>query len=162
MAEKQKTIKQAGATLKGKGLHTGVAVEMTFKPAPENYGYRFKRIDLENQPEIRAIVDNVTDTTRSTTVEENGAKVGTIEHVMSALYALGIDNILIEINAPETPILDGCSSISLGGSKSGKPCERLTAPYLLEILVIRLMTESVKVAVRFESSGIIILLQVES
>ncbi|MDD6003109.1 MAG: bifunctional UDP-3-O-[3-hydroxymyristoyl] N-acetylglucosamine deacetylase/3-hydroxyacyl-ACP dehydratase [Bacteroidales bacterium] len=110
MAEKQKTIKQAGATLKGKGLHTGVAVEMTFKPAPENFGYRFKRIDLENQPEIRAIVDNVTDTTRSTTVEENGAKVGTIEHVMSALYALGIDNILIEINAPETPILDGCSA----------------------------------------------------
>ena len=85
MAEKQKTIKQAGATLKGKGLHTGVAVEMTFKPAPENFGYRFKRIDLENQPEIRAIVDNVSDTTRSTTVEEKKqiserfTKVNTLE-----------------------------------------------------------------------------------
>ncbi|MCQ2975728.1 MAG: bifunctional UDP-3-O-[3-hydroxymyristoyl] N-acetylglucosamine deacetylase/3-hydroxyacyl-ACP dehydratase [Bacteroidales bacterium] len=110
MAEKQKTIKQASKTLKGRGLHTGVPVELTFKPAPENYGLRFKRIDLENQPEIKAIVDNVSDTSRSTALEENGARVGTVEHVLSAVSALGIDNLIIEVTAAETPILDGCSA----------------------------------------------------
>ena len=107
MAEKQRTIKKDSITFKGKGLHTGVDVEMTFKPAPDNYGYRFKRIDVEGQPEIRAVVENVSDTSRSTTIEENGVRVGQIEHVMSAAYGLGIDNLLIEINAPETPIMDG-------------------------------------------------------
>ncbi|MBQ3690391.1 MAG: bifunctional UDP-3-O-[Bacteroidales bacterium] len=107
MSEKQKTIKEQSITLKGNGLHTGVEVEMCFKPAAENFGIRFKRVDLENQPEVRAIADNVTDTSRSTTIEEKGAKIGTIEHVMSALAGLGIDNVLIEINNAETPILDG-------------------------------------------------------
>jgi len=110
MSEKQKTIKQDSITLSGCGLHTGVEVNMTFKPAPENYGYRFKRIDLEGQPEIKALAENVVDTSRSTAIEEKGARVGTIEHVMAALYALGIDNIIIEIDAPETPILDGSAA----------------------------------------------------
>ena len=106
MADKQKTIKES-RTIKGKGLHTGLPVELTFNPAPENYGYIFRRVDLPNQPIIHAIVENVVDTSRSTLIEENGAKIGTIEHVLSALSGLGIDNVLIDIDAPETPILDG-------------------------------------------------------
>lgn len=111
MSEKQKTIKQQSATLKGRGLHTGVEVELTFKPAPENFGIRFKRIDLENQPEIKAIAENVSDTSRSTAIEEKGARVGTIEHVMAAAYALGVDNLLVEVTAAETPILDGSAAM---------------------------------------------------
>jgi len=110
MSEKQKTIKQDSVTLSGYGLHTGVKVNLTFKPAAENTGYRFKRIDLEGQPEVRAIADNVADTSRSTALEEKGARVGTVEHVMAAVYALGIDNIIIELDAPETPILDGSAA----------------------------------------------------
>ncbi len=106
MAEKQKTIKKE-ASLKGQGLHTGVEVEVVFKPAPVNHGYIFQRIDLEGKPKVRAIVENVIDTSRSTVIEENGARVGTVEHLLSAAYGMGVDNLLIEINGPETPILDG-------------------------------------------------------
>jgi len=109
MAEKQKTI--AGtASLTGVGLHTGMSVTITFKPAPPNHGYVFQRVDLDEKPMVRAIVENVVDTSRSTVIEENGARVGTVEHVLSAAYGMGIDNLLIEINAPETPILDGSAS----------------------------------------------------
>lgn len=106
MAEKQKTIAKSVA-FSGRGLHTGQIVDMTVKPAPENHGYVFQRVDLEDKPLIHALVENVVDTSRSTVIEENGAKVGTIEHVLSALYGLAIDNALIEISASETPILDG-------------------------------------------------------
>jgi len=106
MAEKQKTIAKP-TSLKGVGLHTGMNVCITFKPAPENHGYVFQRVDLEEKPLVRAMVENVVDTSRSTVLEEHGARVGTVEHVLSAAYGLGIDNLLIEINAPETPILDG-------------------------------------------------------
>jgi UDP-3-O-[3-hydroxymyristoyl] N-acetylglucosamine deacetylase/3-hydroxyacyl-[acyl-carrier-protein] dehydratase len=106
MAEKQKTIAKP-VSLQGIGLHTGLNVVITFNPAPENHGYVFQRVDLENQPIVRAIVENVVDTSRSTVISENGARVGTIEHVLSAAYGLGVDNLLIQINAPETPILDG-------------------------------------------------------
>jgi len=110
MSEKQKTIKQDSVTLSGFGLHTGVKVNLTFKPAAENTGYRFRRIDLEGQPEVRAIADNVADTSRSTALEEKGARVGTVEHVLAAVYALGIDNIIIELDAAETPILNGSAA----------------------------------------------------
>ncbi len=106
MSNKQKTISRE-ITLHGTGLHTGVDVKLTFKPAEENYGIRFKRIDLPGEPEIEALVENVVDTSRSTTIEKNGARVITVEHVLSAAYGLGIDNLLIEIDAIETPILDG-------------------------------------------------------
>ncbi|HAN79787.1 MAG TPA: UDP-3-O-[3-hydroxymyristoyl] N-acetylglucosamine deacetylase [Bacteroidales bacterium] len=106
MGEKQRTLKSP-VSFSGKGLHTGAIVNMTIKPAAENTGYRFKRVDLEGQPEVRAIVENVIDTSRSTIIEENGARVGTIEHTLSALYGLGYDNALIEIDAAETPIMDG-------------------------------------------------------
>jgi UDP-3-O-[3-hydroxymyristoyl] N-acetylglucosamine deacetylase / 3-hydroxyacyl-[acyl-carrier-protein] dehydratase len=106
MAEKQKTIAKP-VSLTGIGLHTGLNVTITFNPAPENHGYVFQRVDLENQPLVKAIVENVVDTSRSTVISENGARIGTIEHVLSAAYGLGVDNLLIQINAPETPILNG-------------------------------------------------------
>lgn len=103
---KQRTLKSP-ATVSGAGLHTGLDVTLTLKPADENFGIRFKRTDLEGSPEIEAIADYVTDTHRGTSIEKNGVKISTIEHVMAALAGLQIDNCLIEINAPETPITDG-------------------------------------------------------
>ncbi len=106
MSKKQKTIRKA-VTLSGKGLHTGLQVDVTFRPAPENHGYVFKRTDLENQPLIHAVAENVVDTARGTTIAENGVKIGTIEHLMASLYGQEIDNVLLEINGPEAPIIDG-------------------------------------------------------
>lgn len=108
MNVKQRTI-QSNITISGVGLHTGKPVNMTFKPAPENHGYKFKRIDIEGQPIIEADVDNVTDTSRGTTISQNGASVSTVEHVLAALVGMQIDNVLIELDGPETPIMDGSS-----------------------------------------------------
>jgi UDP-3-O-[3-hydroxymyristoyl] N-acetylglucosamine deacetylase / 3-hydroxyacyl-[acyl-carrier-protein] dehydratase len=108
MTKKQKTISKP-VTLSGKGLHTGLQVDLTFRPAADNHGYVFKRMDLENQPLVHAQAENVVDTSRGTTIEENGVRIGTIEHVMAALYGLEIDNMLLEINGPEVPIIDGSS-----------------------------------------------------
>lgn len=104
--QKQKTL-AAGFSLQGKGLHTGLDIHITFHPAPENHGYKIKRVDLEGQPVIDALAENVACTQRGTVLSKNGVQVGTIEHAMAALYAFGIDNCLIEVNAPEFPILDG-------------------------------------------------------
>jgi UDP-3-O-[3-hydroxymyristoyl] N-acetylglucosamine deacetylase/3-hydroxyacyl-[acyl-carrier-protein] dehydratase len=108
MGEKQHTIKNA-VSVSGKGLHTGMPATVTFKPAPENHWYKFKRVDLPGQPVIEADVDNVKDTERGTSLEQNGAKVATTEHLLAALVGLEIDNVLIEINGPEVPIMDGSS-----------------------------------------------------
>ncbi len=108
MTIKQRTIKTE-ITISGTGLHTGQAVTMTFKPAPENHGYKFKRIDIEGQPIVEADVDNVTDTSRGTNLSQNGASVNTVEHVLAALVGLEVDNVLIELDGPETPIMDGSS-----------------------------------------------------
>ena len=94
-------------TLSGKGLHTGCDITARFLPAPSGTGYKFKRVDLEGQPEIEAVAENVVATNRGTVIAKGDAKVSTIEHAMSALYAAGVDNVLIEVNAPELPILDG-------------------------------------------------------
>ncbi len=106
---KQNTLK-GSFSLCGKGLHTGLNLTVTFNPAAENTGYKVQRIDLEGQPFIDAIAENVVDTTRGTVLGRKDAKVSTIEHAMAALYALGIDNCLIQVNGPEFPILDGSSS----------------------------------------------------
>ena len=103
---KQKTLKEA-FSLKGKGLHTGLDLTVTFNPAPDNHGYKIQRVDLEGQPIIDAIADNVGETTRGTVLVKNGIKVSTIEHGLAALYAFGIDNCLIQVDGPEFPILDG-------------------------------------------------------
>jgi UDP-3-O-[3-hydroxymyristoyl] N-acetylglucosamine deacetylase/3-hydroxyacyl-[acyl-carrier-protein] dehydratase len=106
MAEKQRTLK-APITFTGKGLHTGVHVTMTFQPAPDSHGYIFKRTDLPGQPLINALAENVVETSRGTTIEENGAKVSTIEHAMASFVGMRIDNVLVELDGPEVPILDG-------------------------------------------------------
>ncbi len=108
MSEKQRTIKKA-VSITGKGLHTGVPATVTFKPAPVNHWFKFKRVDLPGQPIIDADVDNVTDTERGTTLQQNGGKVATTEHLLAALVGLEIDNVLIEVNGPEIPIMDGSS-----------------------------------------------------
>ncbi len=108
MNVKQRTIKSE-ITVSGTGLHTGQPVNMTFKPAPENHGYKFKRVDIQGQPVIDADVDNVTDTSRGTTISQNGASVSTVEHVLAALVGAQIDNVLIELDGPETAIMDGSS-----------------------------------------------------
>ena len=103
---KQKTLKSS-FSLSGKGLHTGLNLTVTFNPAPENTGYRIQRIDLEGQPVIEAIAEKVVDTQRGTVLAQGDVRVSTIEHGMAALYALGIDNCLIQVDGPEFPILDG-------------------------------------------------------
>lgn len=110
---KQKTLKSE-FSVSGKGLHTGVHVTATFKPAEMNTGYRIKRIDLEGEPTIEALAENVTETTRGTVVSskaDKNVKVSTIEHALAALYTAGIDNCLIEVDAAELPILDGSAII---------------------------------------------------
>ncbi len=107
---KQKTL-GAAFTLKGKGLHTGLQIEMRMMPAAENTGYTIRRIDLPNRPEIKALAENVTETTRGTVLRQGDAQVSTVEHGLAALYASGIDNCLVEVNAPEFPILDGSARI---------------------------------------------------
>jgi len=108
MAEKQKTLKTQ-IEFTGVGLHTGEQVKMTVLPAKEKHGYKFQRVDLEGQPIIKADPDNVVSTERGTTLEQNGAKIYTCEHLLAALYALQVDNALIQVSAAEIPIMDGSS-----------------------------------------------------
>ncbi len=106
--DKQHTLGMA-VSISGTGLHTGVNVDMTLRPANPGFGYQFQRIDLPGMPIIKADCDLVTDTSRGTTLEDNGAKVYTVEHVLAALVGMGVDNCLIEVNGPEMPIIDGSS-----------------------------------------------------
>ena len=106
--QKQNTL-AASFSLQGKGLHTGLDIQVTFNPAPENHGYKIKRVDLPEQPIIDAVAENVINTQRGTVIGKKDVVIGTIEHAMAALYASGVDNCLIEVNAPEFPILDGSS-----------------------------------------------------
>ena len=108
--EKQKTL-GGSFSLFGKGLHTGLNLTVTFNPAPENTGYKIQRIDLEGQPTIEAIAENVGNTERGTVLQQGDVRVSTVEHGMSALYAMGIDNCLIQVNGPEFPILDGSAAL---------------------------------------------------
>lgn len=108
MTTKQQTLKEE-VSISGIGLHTGEKVTLTLKPAPIDHGYKFKRVDMDGQPVIDANVDNVVGTQRGTTLEKNGARVYTTEHLLAAVYALHLDNVLIEMNGPEVPIMDGSS-----------------------------------------------------
>ena len=106
MQKKQQTLNDS-ISFSGKGLHTGVTVNMTVNPAADNHGIVFRRVDLEGQPMVPALCEYVTDTSRGTTIEKGEAKVSTIEHIISALWTMGVDNALIDIDGPETPIMDG-------------------------------------------------------
>ena len=110
MADKQNTIKES-VSIEGVGLHSGKTVKLTYVPAPENHGIKFKRTDLEGSPVVDADIDNVVDTSRGTTLEHNGVTVQTVEHTMAAVAGLRIDNIMIELDGPEIPILDGSAKI---------------------------------------------------
>jgi UDP-3-O-[3-hydroxymyristoyl] N-acetylglucosamine deacetylase/3-hydroxyacyl-[acyl-carrier-protein] dehydratase len=106
MLEKQTTLNDS-IEFTGKGLHTGVDIKLEVCPAPENTGYVFVRTDLEGEPTIDGIADNVVDTSRGTTIEQNGIRVTTVEHVLASLSGLGIDNAFIKVDGPEMPIMDG-------------------------------------------------------
>lgn len=119
---KQRTLKES-FKVHGKGLHTGLMIDAEFCPAPDNHGYKFQRLDLEGEPVIDALAENVTATTRGTVISKGDIKISTIEHALAALYAFGIDNCLIKLNAPEIPILDGSAK---------EYCEKIIASGLEE------------------------------
>ena len=104
--KQQRTIKRASSCT-GVGLHTGVESTITFKPAPENYGIRFKRTDIKGSTAIKADIDHVVDISRGTTIKQNGIRIHTVEHTLAAVSGLRIDNILIELTSKETPVMDG-------------------------------------------------------
>ena len=106
--DKQHTL-QSEVGISGTGIHTGVLVDMILKPAVPNFGIQFQRVDLPGEPVIKADCDLVTDTSRGTTLESNGMKINTVEHVLAALVGMGVDNVLISLNGPEVPIMDGSS-----------------------------------------------------
>ena len=106
--DKQHTLAST-VNISGTGLHTGINVDMTLKPANPGFGFQFQRVDLPGMPIIKADCDLVTDTSRGTTLESGNAKISTVEHILAALVGLGIDNCLIEVNGPEIPIIDGSS-----------------------------------------------------
>jgi len=108
MVEKQRTIARE-ISLQGKGLHTGINVNITFKPAPANHGYKFCRVDLPGKPVVDAVAENVTEASRGTTLTQSGVSVSTIEHVLAAFYGMQVDNAFIELNGPEAPIMGGSS-----------------------------------------------------
>ena len=120
---KQRTLLRE-VSIKGNALHTGDAVHMTFKPAPANHGIVFKRTDLHGHPEIQPRVDLVTDLVRATTIQQGHAKIHTVEHVLSALSGCGVDNLLIEMDAGEPPIMDGSAREFVKLIQQGEPVEQ--------------------------------------
>jgi|TARA_B100002051_G_scaffold95976_1_gene91594 UDP-3-O-[3-hydroxymyristoyl] N-acetylglucosamine deacetylase/3-hydroxyacyl-[acyl-carrier-protein] dehydratase len=102
----QRTIAKETSCV-GTGLHTGVESKITFKPAPEDFGIRFKRMDVDGCPEIKADIDHVVDISRGTTIEENGVRIHTVEHALAACVGIGLDNVLIELSEKEPPVMDG-------------------------------------------------------
>jgi UDP-3-O-[3-hydroxymyristoyl] N-acetylglucosamine deacetylase/3-hydroxyacyl-[acyl-carrier-protein] dehydratase len=120
---KQRTLLRE-VSVKGNALHTGDAVHMTFKPAPANHGIVFKRVDLHGHPELRPRIDHVTDLVRATTIQVGHAKLHTVEHVLSALSGCGIDNLLIELDASEPPIMDGSARPFVQLIQQGEPVEQ--------------------------------------
>ncbi len=128
--EKQATI-GSEVSISGKGLHSGKLVTVTFKPAPENTSIMFRRTDLLDSPVVMANVDNVFDTSRGTSLKENGVEVRTVEHLMAALAGMGIDNVIVDINAEETPILDGSSKYYIEAlQKAGKVFQNAEKNYI--------------------------------
>ena len=117
MGDKQRTLKKE-VVVSGVGLHTGATVNVTINPAPDNHGYKFRRTDIEGTPIINADAKNVVDTQRGTTLEQNGARISTTEHLLAALYGMEVDNALIDVDGPEIPILDGSSKLFVDAIES--------------------------------------------
>ena len=112
MTEKQRTIVKV-TSVTGTGLHTGNEVTLTFNPAPAGHGLKFRRVDMDGQPLIDASVDNVVDTSRGTSLRQNGADINTCEHVLAAVRGMELDNLLIDLTQSEPPIMDGSSKYFL-------------------------------------------------
>lgn len=147
MPENQHTIKKE-ISVAGTGLHTGKYVNMTFKPAPENHGIKFKRVDVEKQTVIDADIDNVVDTSRGTTLEQNGERVYTTEHVLAAIAGLKIDNILIEIDQLEIPIMDGSSKFFIAAlEKAGFKEQNAIREYIKITSEIKYINPGTKVEI---------------
>lgn len=141
MLVQQRTL-QRPISLTGVGLHSGVTTTMTFKPAPENYGIRFRRVDLGDTPEIPALVDLVVDVTRGTTISVGEAKVCTVEHVLAALVGLQIDNIIIELDNLEPPIMDGSAKLFVDVLlKAGFEMQKAPKDYLIIDQTVRYVDE---------------------
>ena len=132
MQRKQRTI-QNSKSCNGIGLHTGVESTVTFHPAPENYGIRFIRSDIKNSPEIKADIDHVVDISRGTTIEENDVRIHTVEHALAAVTGLRIDNILIELNSKEPPVMDGSARDFVNALLDGGPIFQTQQRKVLEI-----------------------------
>ena len=132
MQRKQRTI-QNSKSCKGIGLHTGVESTITFHPAPENYGIRFIRSDIKNSPEIKSDIDHVVDISRGTTIEENDVRIHTVEHALAAVTGLRIDNILIELNSKEPPVMDGSAKDFVDALLDGRPVFQTQQRKVLEI-----------------------------
>lgn len=132
MHSNQTTLKEP-VTISGVGLHTGKMVNIVFKPAPENHGYRFQRVDVADKPVIIADVDNVVDTARGTTIGQHGVKVSTTEHALAALAGLEIDNVLMEIDGPEVPIMDGSSAPFIAALKKAGVTQQTAARKFFEL-----------------------------
>jgi len=120
---KQRTLARE-VSIQGKALHTGEDVTLTLKPAPADHGIVFKRIDLSGAPELHPRIDQVGDLVRATTIQNGHAKIHTVEHVLSALHGCGVDNVLIEMDASEPPILDGSASLSSTSSSKASPSSK--------------------------------------
>ena len=120
---KQRTLARQ-VSIKGSALHTGDAVTLTMKPAPVDHGIVFKRLDLHGSPELRPRVDQVTDLVRATTIQVGHAKIHTVEHVLSALHGCGVDNVMIEMDASEPPIMDGSARPFVNMILQGEPLEQ--------------------------------------
>lgn len=135
---KQKTLSREHE-FNGKGLHTGQVASMVLKPAPAGTGIVFRRIDLGNDTIVRALAENVSSTARSTTISEGGASVSTIEHLMSALSGMGVDNVFVDINNVEVPILDGSARsyaeaiLADGLVEQDAPKEYISIPEVIEV-----------------------------
>ena len=119
----QRTLKEPIST-QGIGLHSGSPVNLTFRPAPPNHGIVFVRTDLDRPVTIPALAENVIDTSLATTLGKDGVRVGTVEHLMAALAGLGIDNVRIELDGPEVPIMDGSAAPFAFGVAPRAPLER--------------------------------------
>jgi len=143
MSEKQKTIKSP-VSVSGVGLHTGLDITLTFNPAPPNHGIKFKRTDLNNNVIVDADVDLVVDTSRGTSIEYEGSRFDTIEHVMAALTGLEIDNVLIEMNQSETPILDGSARFYVEALSSAGTVEQNAPRKYFELKEIIIYTNPEK------------------
>jgi UDP-3-O-acyl-N-acetylglucosamine deacetylase len=138
--DKQHTLAEQ-ASISGTGLHTGINVDMTLKPANPGYGFQFQRVDLLGTPTIKADCDLVTDTSRGTTLEQGAVKVSTVEHILAALVGMGVDNCLIEINGPEIPIIDGSSSPFLELIEKLKNVESVLSVKVEELLDYSILKE---------------------